>query len=170
MKVIQFVAYATLVALALLMALVAYWLWFPYEVITFKTYTVPTDKQTYIAGERVSYFVDYDKKLPLRGRLSRALVDGTRTNYPSINTFLTIGKNQTWVSDLAIPAYSPAGVYHIEVSAEYQVNPLRTINVQFQTAEFAVLAASQDTDEERSNKNQMTIQQLERIKAGEYKQ
>ena len=163
MNVAKYVAYATLTALALLMALVSYWLWYPYEVITFASVIVPTSKTAYVAGERVSYFVDYNKKLPLAGNLSRALVDGTRTNYPTISTFLTPGKKQVWVSDLTIPAYSPAGVYHIEVSAEYDVNPLRTISVQFRTVDFAVLEAQPETREERTNKNEQTLKRLESL-------
>ena len=151
------------VAISLSM-LMSYWVLWPYQIVTLASHVVPTDKRTYLPGERVSYELDYCKFVPLVGQISRALVDGVRVSYPTTSSFLSVGCRKVWISDLRIPLYTPPGVYHLEMAAQYDPNPFRTIVINYETKEFVVIprADSAANQQQEIDDNRWAIQQLER--------
>jgi hypothetical protein len=161
----RFMAVASILTLAAalgLSLLVSYWLIWPYEVLTVVAPATMT-RDTYTAGDYAPYRLQYAKHMDVVGQLSRALVDGVRINYPTIRTRLPEGSGTVCVNDLRIPLYVPAGRYHFEVTAEYQVNPLRTVTVTYDTEEFDVLPRPDLAEaKQQLNDNTQAIQRLER--------
>jgi hypothetical protein len=98
-----------------------------------------TDKKTYQPGEDISYSFSYCKTKPIVGVVTRALVDGVRMNFASITSDLPLGCHEIWVCNLRIPRNTSAGTYHIEITGEYKINPLRTEVNRLRSNEFEVM-------------------------------
>lgn len=116
-----------------------YWLFYPYKILEIYG-EVKTDKFEYIAGERIGYTIKYCKFLPINAKVHRALVNGIRTNYTELDSSVTVGCKKVEVKDLIIPDFMDNGDYHIEITAEFKVNPVRTIRIPYQTNTFKVIA------------------------------
>ncbi len=132
-------------ALAIIFAgawLVLYWLFWPYQVMA-NDPSIPVQilnpGKSVRACENVVYQGDTEHLTSgVQVRTSRELVDGVIINYPPFE-YVTDGKpfaakNAT----LVIPCYTPPGIYHIQFTARFQVNPLRSIVIERRTEEFTV--------------------------------
>ncbi len=118
--------------------LLGYWALWPVKVAEFNS-PIQVDKTVYRPGERITYTLDYCKYKDIGGTINRALVNSTRTVFTEITGNMAIGCRVTKVSDLVIPDYMDDGDYHIEASIEYQVNPIRTEIVKWQTEQFKII-------------------------------
>ena len=115
------------------------WSFYPDKILTVNDpNNVQVDKEVYQTGERITYTVDYCKSRRLPSILSASLVDGVRINYDAANSNFDAGCHVTDVSDLTIPSFVATGVYHLEITAEYQINPIRKSFVTFRTVDFRV--------------------------------
>lgn len=124
--------------LSFMMGICGYWLYFDPSVITFQKEIVQTDKHQYQSGDRITYTFSYCKTKNISSIVNRALVDGIRLTYATINSNLTVGCHTVKVADLVIPNYAPTGTYHLEAIAEYKINPLRTDQIIWKSESFAV--------------------------------
>lgn len=88
-------------------------------------------------GGYVVYEVRACKYFDIAGFITRSFEDGAL--YPAISSSGNVKKGcaKSEVS-VAIPNYIPPGVYHINLDASYQVNPIRTIIYHFKTEDFRV--------------------------------
>lgn len=124
----------------ILLGLVTYWLFWPDNVMVIKNpQAVQVDKQVYQAGDRLTYTVSYCKSRVAIGTITRALVDGYRTNFDVKTNSLTPGCHTVSLNDLEIPKFVPTGTYHLEATASYVLNPLRNQNVRWQSVDFQVV-------------------------------
>ncbi len=130
----------TLVLATALMLLLGYWLFWPDKVITVENpLQIKVDKALYHHGDRVTYTFDYCKTRDLIGMVSRALVNEVRISYSETYSNLAVGCNNVKVSTLFIPEYAPPGKYHLELTGEYKLNPIRTYTIYLQTVDFMVV-------------------------------
>ena len=130
----------TLVFSFLFFCLIGYWMFYPVEVITYEhPESIQVDKAVYKAGERISYTLEYCKKYDTQGKVSRVLVNGTRTNFTEYITNLPTGCNKTLVNDMIIPAYLDRGLYHIETTAVYKINPISDFVGTWKSVEFEII-------------------------------
>ena len=92
------------------------------------------------AGEDFKILNEYCKYTNSTGTLSRSFIDGEI--YP-IST--TVSNLQTGCGSLVItiqvPEYLPSGIYHLQTTAEYKINPVRTIFVTSKSEDFQVIGA-----------------------------
>ena len=115
-----------------------YWNFWPDRVVVL-TSPVTLDKHTYHWGDRITYTFDYCKTRKINGKLIRALVNSTRTIFTTMDTDLPVGcHKRIQSSDLVIPDYTSPGVYHLETTVEYKINPIRYYNVYWQSQEFYI--------------------------------
>lgn len=138
-----------LVIISAAMLLAGYWWFFPEQVVTVSNPTeIKTDKRVYQQGERIIYTLDYCKTRQIQGKVTRSLVDGFVIPYGSIESDLPVGCRKFFVYDLHIPEYTPPGIYHIEGSGEYHVNPIQTNRNCWRTEDFEVVRAPDNAKKE----------------------
>lgn len=99
----------------------------PYKILT------PVVK----VGDNIIYEVNACKYYETTGTITRSFEDGAI--YPAISSQgnVTKGCTKSEVS-VAVPNYIPPGVYHLNLDAAYQINPIRTIIYHFKTSDFVV--------------------------------
>lgn len=118
--------------------LIGYWSLFPGEIIEFNK-QVTVDKKEYRPGDRIVYDLSYCKKVNMTGTVYRSLLNGTRTSFTPMTNSLPVGCRQVKVNDLVIPEYSDEGLYHLEATVEYKVNPIRTFTASWKSEEFKII-------------------------------
>lgn len=127
-----------IIILALLTAF--YWLFWPNRVIIYDNPDqIQVDKKVYNPGDRIVYTIKYCKKKNIQGVVSRALVNGTRLNFTEYTTNVAPGCNTVKINDMVIPDYADEGIYHIETTATYQTNPLRTFVGTWRSVDFEIV-------------------------------
>jgi hypothetical protein len=136
--IISWMAEITFVLTIILMGMVGYWELWPDNIVTIEK-SVTTDKAVYYAGERITYTISYCKTRKLPGEVLRSLVNGTRITFSTIESDLPIGCHTMKVSDLIIPDYVDSGIYHIEGTGQYQINPLRKYYNFWESQEFEII-------------------------------
>lgn len=135
-----------------------YWKFYPFDVIEIENENaVEVDKQVYQAGDRITYTLKYCKKMKVAAVVQRQLVDGIRIYYTAIYNSLNadivgVTCSKTINADLVIPDFVSSGLWHIETSAEYQVNPLRKITENWRSVDFMVENVSNDKTQINNDK------------------
>ena len=118
-------------------AMTAYWTFWPVDVIEFKS-PIKLEKKIYHPGDAIVYTVSYCKKVDLPGTIYRSLVNSTRTSFTEVTNNLPVGCHTTKVADLHIPDYTDNGVYHLEATIKYKVNPIRNDMESWKSEEFII--------------------------------
>ena len=158
-SLVYYYVYGTLALTAIMMAMIAYWLFRPVTVLVVKNpQAVKVDKQVYQAGDRLIYSLDYCKHEAIPGTISRALVDGIRISYVAFYNNLPKGCGVTNNADLVIPEFVGTGTYHIEATATYRINPLKTVSTTWRSEDFQVVAKEDLTSQ--VNKNTGDIERI----------
>jgi len=121
-----------------LMALIIYWLIFPYKVIEFKTQPFPIQDKVVGPGDHIVYEVDYCKDISVSARISRSFEDGIIYTTPDIDNDAGVGCHKRLIS-VYVPRALPPGIYNIKNTYIYQVNPIRTVEVVAITEKFEVV-------------------------------
>lgn len=121
------------------LVILAFWLLYPYDVISVESpIKIMNKDKTVRAGGMLIYEVKYDKKMDVSGRLTRKLVNSYVVDLrPSIVTH-GVGKGRA-LNVLHVPEWASDGEYYMTWSAEYKVNPIRTVRVTRQSEEFTVV-------------------------------
>jgi len=122
--------------LAIAFCYVAYLVFWPVKVAD---YNQPYKVRPNIveAGQTLTYTTNYCKYIDVPPTVSRTLIDGTVIYFPTETTNLPTGCNKKDVQ-LVIPKNTPPGVYHIEITLTYKVNPLKEVTSRILTDEFRV--------------------------------
>jgi hypothetical protein len=122
-----------------LIALLGYWEFWPDNILTVQNaQELSVDKTIYSPGDRITYTLNYCKTRNMPGILLRALVDGFRMTYEPKGGNLPVGCHTINVNDLEIPSFIPSGIYHLDMSAEYKINPLKSFIVNYRTVDFLI--------------------------------
>lgn len=135
-KSLLLISIPTLILTIFLIGLISYWL-YPRTVVTYSS--VVTDKLEYRAGDRISYTLSYCKNYDIEGTVNRVLVNSIKIYFSSYDTVLSCGCGTKTYKDLVIPEFMDEGVYHLEASAVYKVNPLQTFIGRWKTNEFKII-------------------------------
>jgi hypothetical protein len=119
---------------------VTYWLLWPYTPITIHNINILNDDNIVYAGEKLKYETVYtkDKSYPVV-KVTRQIIDGTVIvlKKPKNSSRLPIGDHNVLV-EVDIPEYACAKDYRFHLTAEYQVNPIRTVTVFARSKPFTV--------------------------------
>jgi hypothetical protein len=127
---VGFIAYASVCA---------YWIWYPYDVITVETpiKVMNPDKKVKV-GENLIYQIKYNKKIDVHGVLTRKLVNAYKLDLADSTATAPVGKDCDQIS-IPIPKHADCGVYYLWWSVSYKVNPLRVVTVSVESEKFEVV-------------------------------
>ena len=129
----------TFLLLASAWCLMAYWLLWPYNPLEIKNIEITNYDRVAYAGEYLEYEIDYYKKkrYPVL-KVTRQLVDGSIILLPPPpGHVIPVGRHKV-LSRAKIPDYCYAAMFVFHITVSYQVNPIRTITVDFTTTPFEV--------------------------------
>jgi hypothetical protein len=139
-----FLIYGLLSIMTIVVFLVAFWLFYPYQTITFNKLPYQTEKLEYVQGDTAYYTIDYCKYTDITPTIRKFFVDGLRIQAEEHESKLTPGCRTQRIS-VKIPKSLPAGKWHVEVESTYQLNPIRTVTTKNETNWF-IVTASYDSD------------------------
>ena len=119
--------------------LVTFWLFWPYEPIVIHDIKIMNPGNVVYLGEDLVYETDYTKETSYPVvRVTRQIVDGVVVVLgPGKKSRLPVGSHKVRVH-VKIPENGCVGTYHFHLTAEYQVNPIRTVTVTFVTKPFEI--------------------------------
>lgn len=121
------------------LGLVAYWMFWPVTpMVVENDHAITVDKEIYRPGDRITYTFKYCKIVDQNAVVSRSIVNSIRINFTTFYSQVTRGCGTVKSSDLVIPDFIDNGLYHIESTAEYKINPLRTIKHTWESVKFEI--------------------------------
>lgn len=127
-------------AAAIVVAL--YWLLWPAHVLTVVGQdAILNSGQMVVAGQAVIYRVAYCKYTDKQAFLSRSLVGSVLYGLPQSTNNIPPGCRTAISQNTIIPTGVAPGIYHLELRATYQINPLRSVSVESRTQDFIVTSA-----------------------------
>jgi hypothetical protein len=134
------VAYSFMSATIICMLVITYWLFYPYvPLIIEKPIKIMNPNKTVVAGEYLVYSIEYDKKLPVEGVLTRKLLNDYIIDMRSSVSNSRLGKDERLVH-LQIPHYAAPGKYTLWWSVTYKMNPVRHVTVSVESEPFTIVA------------------------------
>jgi len=101
--------------------------------------SIQVDKKQYHAWDRISYTLSYCKKHDIQWTISRALVNAIRINYTEFVSSLSSWCGIIVVNDMVIPEFIDGGIYHIETTIRYVLNPVKTVYNRWNSVEFMIV-------------------------------
>jgi len=132
MYIIVFILFGTVLV-------VGYWLLYPYKVIQFNKVPFPVVNKIVHQGGILTYQTDYCKFNNIIPVSYKTFTDGIIYHIPSS---YVLAKNKgcakTFI-DIEVPRTLPVGNYVLDILYIYQVNPIRTVNVDVKTENFEVV-------------------------------
>lgn len=137
-KAFQYISYATLISTLLLMVMVAYWLVYPYNPITFNNLPLKVDNKIVKVGDFLVYNVDYCKDNDLIPTASKSFVNQIIYVLPA--EIVAAKEEGCAVVKIytTVPLNLPLGPYYFKVTYRYQVNPIMIKEYTIRTEEFTV--------------------------------
>lgn len=139
-KLVNYVIYAVLIILATATGLFLYWIFQSKDVLQVHNapFPVRTIREHPTADGVVILSVDYCKKTEVTGRLRMSFVSQSREIFlPVIDEPGEPGCTKTEFPVL-IPHETPADTYKVKFHVDYEINPLKTVAVEFESEPFVV--------------------------------
>lgn len=115
----------TIIASAILIALLSYWLFYPYQTTSYSPAPFVLNKTTYKQGETAYYFVSYCKYTDQKPVIHRYFVDGLKIEAAENKVQFEQGCHVNQEVKFTIPKSLPPGRWHLTAVAVYKFNPLR---------------------------------------------
>lgn len=100
------------------------------------------DGKSVLAGQAVVYEVQYCKQLDIPAVTTKALVGDVNYPLPVGRSNVPTGCHTAINRSTLIPVGVPSGTYHLELTFTYQVNPLRSQVVHYESEDFTILEPS----------------------------
>lgn len=137
-KIFNCLSFLTILVAFLFIALFTFWKIYPYEPMVINKRPLNVTTKEVSRGDTLIYKLDYCKNIDLPVEIRRRFVDGVIYSMPDISANTKKGCR---VLDIAlnIPEKLPTGEYILTVTYIYQVNPIRTIEVNTHTEKFKVI-------------------------------
>jgi hypothetical protein len=136
-KTLHTLSYLSLVISFAVVILIFYWTVRPYSPLTFTSEPLLINETNVKSGSHISTDVEFCKDTDAPADLIISFVDGFVYNTPPTISNFPKGchKVQYYVY---VPRGIPEGIYHIKAVFRYEVNPIRTVDIEVQSEEFAV--------------------------------
>jgi hypothetical protein len=138
MKIINIISYIAILLGILTILTVTYWLTYPYEPLVFQDEKFPVINKIIKRGEMVVYTSNYCKYADLPALVTRTFKNELIFLTPTSITNRPIGCNSITIA-VTIPKELPSGIFRLENTYEFQVNPIRKIIVLEDTEDFQVV-------------------------------
>lgn len=121
-----------------LMAVLAFWLLYPYQPLVLKDPVFPLVNKVVKQGTDLQFISDNCKNVDLTAHTSRAFVDDIVYYVLPITTSVRKGCGKVTIT-VPVPSNLPPGKYTLQNIFEYKVNPIRIVTVTHNTEEFEVI-------------------------------
>ena len=135
-KIINYLSYLTIALAFGLIGLLFYWYLKPYTPLVLNNVTL--DRVEVNRGEHIQISADYCKNINKPAIFYISFIDGLVYNPQPQVIDLEGGCHHTVLS-IYIPKALPTGKYQLKGVFRYQVNPIRTIDVNHLSGEFNIL-------------------------------
>jgi len=130
--------YISIVLAFIILVGAAYYMYYPFKTLDVisgnKILTLEVE-----AGEYVKWEFVYCKYAEKAATINKHLVNDIIISIPPIKTNIDTGCGNVTAS-LRVPKFAQPGEYHVKTVFEYEMNPLRTIIVQYETDKFNVIS------------------------------
>lgn len=137
-KLFYWFSMGTIFSAFCIMLYAGYLLFYPFKPFVLRTEPAKVLTKKVIAGQDLIYEVDYCRHGAGSGKVTRTVVGDTFIPIPLVETVTKEGCGVNTIH-LPIPEGATPGKYHLEVSAEFHPNALRSIVVRFQSEEFEII-------------------------------
>lgn len=143
-KILQWIAYITILVALGMMLIFGYWMLYPYNPIVYKdpVYPVLNEGKTVEVGGILKYEVSYCKYSSVYPTVIKRYVDGLIYETPAGRGVVYEGCREQIIDNL-VPSTLVPGKYKMEIIIEYQMNPVRKITYTNYTEEFTVVEAEE---------------------------
>jgi len=135
-RIINWIAYLTIVLAFGLISLFLYWYLKPYKPLELSNVTL--DRVEVNRGEHIHISADYCKNINKPATLYITFIDGIIYNTQPQIMDLETGCHHTTLS-IYIPRALPTGKFMLKGVFRYNVNPIRTIDVNHLSEEFTII-------------------------------
>lgn len=137
LTVVTFLAWATIALAALCMLTAAWWLLYPYEPLTVHSAKILNGDKEVRQGDTLFMVLEITKRNPVPGVGVRSFVDGLIYTMPPQTGNLPVGTN-TVIREVPVPEALPPGRYRLHTEVRFEMNPIRTITVGYNSESFTV--------------------------------
>lgn len=120
---------------------VAFWLLYPYKILTFGPENGKILQKTVYAGQYIRLQQDYCKYQDITSVIDRQFIDSIIYQVPTVRAKRPLGCHKL-VEYIYVPYALGPGKYHIYTTITFDVNPLRKITLTVRTDEFTVLKSN----------------------------
>ena len=121
----------------LLVILFLYWTLYPYKPLEIEQ-PVKIVSEVHNPGDMIYADFNFEKNTNVKPDISLAIVDGVIFNIPSSTPQNSEGHNERVVGVLEVPSTVPCGIYHLHWTAKYRMNPIRTVEVKYESEKFEI--------------------------------
>lgn len=125
-----------IISSAIFLVFMVWWV-FPYKTLEVKT-PYPVLNKEVKQGEVLFYIIDYCKATEAQAVVRRQFVDGIIYATPEVTANLKKGCGIV-KNTVTIPHNLPAGEYYLDITINYEVNPIRVISKNAVTENFTVI-------------------------------
>ena len=118
--------------------LIMFWCLYPYNPLEMEE---PVKVLTPVvnAGDSVIVSFNFTKNTKITPEIHLSLVDGVIYNLPTYSPKNAVGHTDGKVVNvLTVPINQPCGDYHLRWVVSYEMNPVRTIEVEYESEKFRV--------------------------------
>lgn len=139
MKLFQVIAWFTIIAALGLMFLFGFWMLYPYQPVVFndEVYPVLNENKTVEQGGILKYEVDYCKYVEQVPVVIKKYVDGLIYETPEGRGVVYQGC-RVQIVDNVVPENLIPGEYYMQITVDYEMNPLRHVVYNNTTERFTV--------------------------------
>lgn len=130
------ISYLTILSAFILIFILFYWYFYPYEPLTLTN--VQLNKTKVIRGEHILVSADYCKKTDKKAEFFISFIDGVIYNAPPQVVDFEQGCHQATMS-IYIPKALPAGGFRLRGIFRYKLNPIRTVEVNSLSKDFTII-------------------------------
>lgn len=131
------IAFVAMLGSSLVFLLFMFWWVFPYKTLEIKQPYYVVNKTVH-QGEVLQYGIEYCKYTDVQSVVRRQFVDGIIYATPEITANLKKGCGKA-INTITIPHNLPVGDYYLDITIDYQMNPIRNIIHNAKTEMFSVI-------------------------------
>lgn len=129
----------TAIVTLIFIALVSYYIWWPFQPVIMLDYPIPVQQSVVKAGEKATLKYRFIKQSECTPDVKYYLVDGFVLELSNVGAIKRPMGEQSIVRDIPIPTSAPQTKVHLRIEYSCRVNPLRTITYSWDTESFIVV-------------------------------
>jgi hypothetical protein len=137
-KLLNFLSLFIVIIACFIVGVIIYWVTYPYKPLVFNEPEFPVLTKTVKQGGILKYTSNYCKYNEVAPLVYRTFANDLVFSTPPQTTNRPMGCHVVTIAVL-VPHELPPGVYHIENTFSFQMNPLRVITIKENSETFTVV-------------------------------